>query len=72
MKPRDFYITVNEYGEPSHIALFEKLEDRKQIHAREVVIIDWNKLWEEFDRKTTNYPKDRIQQLVEKQLMGEE
>lgn len=73
MKPRDFYITVNEYGEPSHIALFEKLDDRKQIHVREVMSIDWKLLYVDYCLQTQSMDNfELIKELVEKQLAGEE
>ena len=39
-KPREFWITKNDKGEPTHIALFEKLNDRQQIHVIEYKAVE--------------------------------
>jgi len=39
-KAREFWITKNDNGEPTHIALFEKLNDREQIHVIEHTAVE--------------------------------
>jgi hypothetical protein len=47
---------------------------RSIIHVREVVPIDWNKIFAELDKepsKLWGHEKDLLKRLVEKQLAGE-
>ena len=67
MKPREFWITM-EFPGP-HLSIEN---GRGAFLVREVVPIDWEKVWSEF--KGTMALKDylQIEKLVEKQLRGEE
>ncbi len=71
-KPREFWIIGNE------VYLVEQDIDRsqvtfhvEQIHVREVVTIDWEKVWDTYNRQQPNpyeVDHDAIQELVEEQL----
>lgn len=76
-KPREFWITFQPYekdplGPCVNILKYVATFDHEHgVHVREVMPIDWDKIWESIpDVDPENF--DKIQQLVEKQLAGEE
>ncbi len=80
-KPREFWIDKDAYDENLEtksqgiIAYFKKpSRANKPIHVREVVPLDWIKIWQSYNKlKLHDNPGPRalIQQLVEAQLKGE-
>ncbi len=76
MKPREFWI-----GEVGFLDIHQAssvppqneswAEQRFIIHVREVVPIDWKKVWEQYDG-IERFDHLEIQNLIEKQLAGEE
>lgn len=75
-KPKVFWIALVETSlGPQWQVSPSKFEDA--YHMREVREIDWEKVWKAYwgwhsSMKNENMYVDKIQQLVEKQLTGEE
>ncbi len=70
-KPREFCVRevvliVNDLNEDQKQLFTDK------VYIREVVPIDWNKVWDKYPEDMSDYYAEIIQQLVEKQLAGEE
>lgn len=79
MKPREFWIGLDENGFARWMSEHKEFafihsdghECKENIHVREVVPIDWGKVWKENGRYQTGTWAEfekRIEQLVEKQL----
>lgn len=75
MKPREFWILDNEaYTCEQDTGILHAPE---QIHVREVVPFNWNKIWLKFEKFSagnnllSECDKDMIEELIEKQLKGE-
>lgn len=68
LKPREFWI------QKSHMKAYEAPDDViGAIHVREVVPIDWEKLWRDFNQQELNAPlivKHWVMKLVNEQLNG--
>lgn len=73
MKPREFWVreAIDLFGGPCLLVYDLRLAD-KDIHVREVVPIDWEKVWKEYGGAHFWESKEQIQELIEKQLVGEE
>ncbi len=82
MKPRDFWICLPDkenYNDSGSVALdpdeFTTAAQAECIHVREVVKIDWDKVWETFSQQGEcglyTIDEEMIQELVEKQLNGD-
>ena len=77
-KPREFWI--KDHGGPTFDVEVLYTPISNSIHVREVVPIDWEKIKNEFDdhlfdngdRAVFNSSWDKVKELVEKQLRGEE
>jgi len=84
MKPREFWITLNGFTNNNRVSdLPEKpvFKDDWVYHVREVVPIDLDKVWQTHVLCTLNqyglavlgkYDRELIENIVEKQLKGEE
>lgn len=78
MKPREFWIWGSIVSDkPINFSEIHKQGySASQIHAREVVPIDWEKVWQEYAMRGEcgifNDDEKIIEDLVEKQLKGEE
>lgn len=80
MKPREFWIFRHPEERSRDIVYSsepKQLKPNQIIHCREVVAIDWNKLWADY-LKQSPYTSViamnalAVQRLVERQLAGEE
>jgi hypothetical protein len=80
VKPREFDLYISE--DETHVCensvpWTEGCDWAKpDIHVREVLPIDWEKVWSEFEKDPygapmPNFRKEVLQQFVEKQLAGE-
>lgn len=71
-RPREFWINPSQIDKPLYQTynLGDAPPYEESIHAREVLPINWGKIWSEYIEKDL-LPSD-IQQLVEKALRGEE
>lgn len=78
-KPREFWISIYDDQQILNVHTFETKpgvhvdpDADEIIRVREVVPMNWNKIWDKF--KGTMALKDylQIEKLVEKQLAGEE
>ncbi len=78
-KPREFYLLgyehIGKYYPAYEPDIVDPILREQSIHVREVVPIDWEKVWQEYDRSG---PHDgpyediaKIQELVERALKGE-
>jgi len=78
MKPREFWITENgisDIYQASAVPPQNKswTEQRFKIYVREVVPIDWDLIWSKYrEDDIAALDTEQIEQLVEKQLKGEE
>lgn len=73
-KPREFRLRLETL-------IVNNLDERQQrtfpfhIHVREVVPIDWEKVWKEYSKRPghpeSHFYIETIQELVEKSLKGE-
>ena len=77
LRPREFWINPEhnlclEFGGKAKIGLNGEQQLLPMIHVREVVPIDWNKVWKTWE-KDNGYDIDYgvVQDLVEKALKGE-
>ncbi len=77
MKPREFWIHRLEFNRKFNAPLVVynkseiKAEPDKWVHVREVVPIDWAKVWDNI--QFVSFPDfQKIKQQVEKQLNGDE
>lgn len=77
MKPREFWIRTDRNGLPNAVSqtpINKKHNDDELTHVREVMRIDWEKVWDDYNFVPKNHSVDRqlIKELIEKQLAGEE
>lgn len=80
MKAREFW--VRSVGDRVTLCLpvkpeIQEVEDPGTFKVREVLPIDWGKVWKKYwewhgSMKNENMYVDKIQELVERQLRGEE
>lgn len=81
-KPREFWIiTLGDFTPPGvmlskdaadmAIELIKRSNDPNMTHVREVMEINWEKVWANYEG-TERFDHIQIQELVEKQLRGEE
>lgn len=72
-KPREFWVAELP-GKSFAVSTVAPRPPSVRIHVREVVPIDWEKVWGEYKHEWDALPEDMykfIQQLVEKALIGE-
>lgn len=73
-KPREFWIPMDSTGQAGVVWVRDPKNYQNVpwdfIHVREIVPIDWDKVWKNYTGDDCY--KEKIQQLVEKQLAGEE
>lgn len=87
MKPREFYLKFNDLcydSKDCEVTVAQgtdaNVEPHETIFVREVVPIDWEKVWEGIrqwslpidELESAKQMQDKIQELVEKQIKGEE
>lgn len=83
MKPRQFYVippTKIFDGEEYNIgSVADKIEEytenaqKEAIHVREVIPINWDRIWEQFKLQGIRFEhKNFLKELIEKALKGEE
>lgn len=70
---RPYFLTINEDFTPTHICLFEKLTDRRQLElvakaAYDAVVEERDKAYERFDECATNYlnTAEKLNELAHK------
>jgi hypothetical protein len=77
-KAREFWITKNDNGEPTHIALFEKLNDREQIHVIEYTAYEQlEQKVKELESQHNDYARDiayqfSVTEMLEQKLAAQE
>ncbi len=75
MKLKEFWVDPKDIHDGYHEGWFYENGDRRRsLHVREVVPIDWEKVWDGFDFGIMFPDQIRklVQELVEAQLKGEE